>query len=86
MQMNISVKILMIPGITEKTINDNITIEGKPTLMSLLKLIKNKYGMDLTANNNLIVLLDGTMVNLSCTDMSIESSKEFMVIPMISGG
>jgi hypothetical protein len=85
--MELVIKILIIPGVNTRTINDKVCIESGSTLSFILRLINDRYNIDFTEINNCIMLLDGRRVDCcSDSDLSIENCKEFMVIPMISGG
>ena len=82
-----NIKILIIPGINTRTINDKIEIEPDTTIAWLLDYINKKCGIDLQLEGNFIALLDGKSVDIILNKTRIiGDTKEFMVIPMISGG
>jgi len=85
--MKIAVKILVLPGINNKTIEGDIEIEEGATLQELLMAIKENYGIDLQEVKNCLTILDGKAVTIERPwEIRLEKRKQLWVMPMISGG
>jgi len=81
------VKILVIAGVNDRTVDEQVDIESGCTLLDLLKIIKEKYSINLFDHTQYIIMLDGSVINMNDhLDKKIGENKEFTVIPSISGG
>jgi len=85
--MKIAVKIMVLPGINEKTTEGDIEIEEGATLQELFMAIKEYYGIELQGIKNCLTILDGEVVNIERPwEIRLEKRKQLWVMPMISGG
>ncbi len=85
--MKIKVKIFIISGINDKTIQEELAIRPGSTLGYLLGVLQVDYQVDLTNNNNAIVLLNGESISTRKElKRVLMPDSEFIVMPMLSGG
>jgi hypothetical protein len=85
--MKIAVKILVLPGINNKTIEKDFDIDEGWTLKELFNAIKEDCDINLLEAKNCLTILDGEAVSSEkpC-EVSLEKSKQLWILPMISGG
>jgi len=85
--MKIAVKILVLPGINNKTIEKDFDIDEGWTLKELFCVIKEDCEIDIKDIKNCLTILDGEAVNIERPwEISLEKRKQIWIMPMISGG
>jgi len=85
--MKIAIKILVLPGINNKTLERDIDLDEGSTMQELFRVIKSDYGVDLQDVKNCMAILDGEVVSIERPwEIWLEKRKQLWVMPMISGG
>lgn len=85
--MKIAVKILVLPGINNKTIEKDFDMDEGWTLKELFNAIKEDCGINLLEAKNCLIILDGEAVSIECpSNISLMKRERLWVLPMISGG
>lgn len=86
--MQISFKVLLIPGLNEKTLSGTVDTDERTNLLWLLEYIDSRYGVNLLLHDkDFIALLDGKSIDLGENRYkNISSCSDLFVFPMISGG
>lgn len=85
--MKIAVKILVLPGINNKTIEGVVETEDGATLQGLFNAIEENYGIQLQGAKNCLTILDGEAISIDQPwEISLEKKERLWVLPMISGG